>query len=300
MVVVTKMMLFLLCIIAVLPFGRLSDTDSAVRIPSRIPSCHVDDIPGVNFRCPSDDSGYVAHGKHCQNVSLQTQSYIIMCSRGKWISVPTAHTRSKRSTVVARIGTAIGIANYGLTVGSGFGPIGAAIGGVVGAASGIVCALFCFGSNKESPSSPNLPPSINWHKPNESTYYVFDGNTFAVVGWSSPTANDKEDGTISVTQISGRPSRSKFFRGEHIITYRATDSKGLAAFDHYTFNVIVIVCSNKLSHPTNGRVSCNNQERIAGTTCTYSCDKGYLLDGDVTRTCILNGKFTGQTPRCES
>ena len=56
-------------------------------------------------------------------------------------------------------------------------------------------------------------------------------------------------------------------------------------------------CGN-LTDPVNGQV-----DHIAGTTfgqtATYSCDTGYNLVGDSTRTCQAAGEWSGSAPTCQ-
>ncbi|XP_033740050.1 uncharacterized protein LOC117327254 [Pecten maximus] len=283
------MLLILLCLAGVLPLCRSLDTESERGTPL-LSSCQVDAIPGVKFRCPSVDSGYVPHGKHChvKDMSSQTQSYIAMCSRGSWINVSKALRRRKRQLTGV-------FAVTGVTIGAVLGPVGAVVGGIIGGIAGFLCDLFCKGSS----TPPNTTPSISWNKPKTSQYYANPGDTFAVVRWNSPTASDKEDGKISPKRIYGQPSNSKFTRGQHTITYQATDSRGLTAFSHYTFTVVVRMCKDALPDPSNGHVKCDNHERIAGTTCNYHCSKGYQINGNGQRKCQTNGKFSGQAPSCK-
>ena len=53
-----------------------------------------------------------------------------------------------------------------------------------------------------------------------------------------------------------------------------------------------------LSNPLNGQVS-----HTSGTTfrqtATYSCNTGYNLVGDSTRTCQATGEWSGSEPTCE-
>ncbi len=36
-----------------------------------------------------------------------------------------------------------------------------------------------------------------------------------------------------------------------------------------------------------------------GSTATYSCNKGYVLFGEQTRTCQYSGQWSGEEPYCE-
>ena len=55
-----------------------------------------------------------------------------------------------------------------------------------------------------------------------------------------------------------------------------------------------ILCE-ELQNPTNGQVSMTGQS--IGSIATYTCDSGYELIGDDTRTCE-DGVWTGQEPTC--
>ena len=53
----------------------------------------------------------------------------------------------------------------------------------------------------------------------------------------------------------------------------------------------------QLSAPFNGSLQpCSN---LPGHTCTFSCDKGYVLVGSATRTCTDNGTWTGAETQCD-
>ena len=56
-------------------------------------------------------------------------------------------------------------------------------------------------------------------------------------------------------------------------------------------------CGN-LTNPTNGQVS-TTAGTTEGQTATYSCNTGYNLVGDGTRTCGANGNWSGSEPTCE-
>ncbi|OWF49853.1 uncharacterized protein LOC110451156 [Mizuhopecten yessoensis] len=294
------MMLFTLAFFAVLlPYGKSTDTSYRKTRESNASACHVDDIPVVVFQCPVLDSGHVLHGEHCQvtDVTGQRQSYIVKCVHGSWINdqAGIAPKRSKRQW------TAVG-GSTGAVIGTvAVGPIGAAVGLIIGGVAGIFCDLFCpklFSPPPNTPS-PNTPPTIQWDKPTTSEYYANPGNTFAVVKWYSPTASDKQDGNISPKQTSGLSSNSEFPRGKHTIIYKAEDSSGMKAFSQYTFRVIVRVCKSVLPNPANGHISCEHPERIAGTVCNYNCVDGYRLSGYSSRICQTDGTFSGQAPTCQ-
>ena len=59
----------------------------------------------------------------------------------------------------------------------------------------------------------------------------------------------------------------------------------------------VVDCGN-LTNPANGQVV-----HTAGTTfgqnATYSCNTGYNLAGDSTRTCQATGVWSGSAPTCQ-
>ena len=51
-------------------------------------------------------------------------------------------------------------------------------------------------------------------------------------------------------------------------------------------------------HYTNGQVS-NTAGTTFGQTATYSCNTGYNLIGDNTRTCQATGVWSGSAPTCQ-
>ena len=60
---------------------------------------------------------------------------------------------------------------------------------------------------------------------------------------------------------------------------------------------IIVQCST-LSDPSNGRVS--QQGNNPGDRASYTCNSGYELVGQSTRTCQNNGQWSGDAPTCQS
>ena len=52
-----------------------------------------------------------------------------------------------------------------------------------------------------------------------------------------------------------------------------------------------------LPNPANGQV--NTTGTTFGQTATYSCNTGYNLVGDSTRTCQATGVWSGSAPTCQ-
>ena len=59
----------------------------------------------------------------------------------------------------------------------------------------------------------------------------------------------------------------------------------------------VVDCGN-LTNPANGQVS-HTAGTTFGQTAIYSCNTGYNLVGDSTRTCQATGEWSGSVPTCE-
>ena len=61
-------------------------------------------------------------------------------------------------------------------------------------------------------------------------------------------------------------------------------------------NCDIPISCGPLSNPANGAVSYSTT--TYGSTATYSCDTGYTLVGDATRTCQADGTWSGSEPVC--
>ncbi len=79
----------------------------------------------------------------------------------------------------------------------------------------------------------------------------------------------------------------------------------------FTINVLSVILCPEVMAPVNGTLVISTpsptQPLGVGTTATYSCDPGYVLVGDLTRTCEDSGTGTVGTwsgsevdPICES
>lgn len=68
-------------------------------------------------------------------------------------------------------------------------------------------------------------------------------------------------------------------------------------FDNPPPTCVPSPCSPALTAPQRGRVS--RTTGVTGDVATYSCDGGFALIGDVMRTCLPAGTWSGSTPRCE-
>ena len=60
---------------------------------------------------------------------------------------------------------------------------------------------------------------------------------------------------------------------------------------------LAVVNCGTLSNPANGQVSHTGGTTL-GQTATYSCNTGYSLVGDSTRTCQSTGVWSGSVPTC--
>ena len=59
-----------------------------------------------------------------------------------------------------------------------------------------------------------------------------------------------------------------------------------------------VVDCGTLTNPANGQVN-HTAGTTFGQTATYSCNTGYNLVGDNTRTCQATGEWSGSEPTCE-
>ena len=67
---------------------------------------------------------------------------------------------------------------------------------------------------------------------------------------------------------------------------------------HDVVLLLTVVNCGILANPANGQVT-HTGGTTFGQTATYSCNTGYNLVGDNTRTCQATGVWSGNTPTCQ-
>ena len=67
---------------------------------------------------------------------------------------------------------------------------------------------------------------------------------------------------------------------------------------HVIFIILIVVDCGNLTDPANGQVDLTSGTTF-GQTATYSCNTGYNLVGDSTRTCQATGVWSGSAPTCQ-
>ncbi|XP_060606330.1 sushi, von Willebrand factor type A, EGF and pentraxin domain-containing protein 1-like isoform X2 [Ruditapes philippinarum] len=127
------------------------------------------------------------------------------------------------------------------------------------------------------------------------------GDTSAVVTWEVPSASDNQDATSpSVIQTAGSilPGTRVESGVVYTVKYVAFDSAGNPS-EECSFNVQVKTtkCSS-ISAPHYGYYQCD-KGFIYGSQCSYSCYKGYLLQGATLATCDQNGVWSSSAPTCK-
>ncbi|XP_070200226.1 uncharacterized protein [Littorina saxatilis] len=250
-------------------------------------TCAFSDVPDSTeageFRCEDveESPGYCPHDTFYKEGSLCFHSldqYLVFeCRAGKWTqtdSLLPAHRQKRFWWFVAAV---VGV---------------------------VACAFFCGGGNNKGSSSsgppPNRPPSI--FCPSSPTVTAPAGKTEAIATWSKPTASDPDGGQPQIHQRSGPGSGSSFKQGKTYITYEAKDAGGLTDTCYFYVTVKVTTCS-VLRTPRYGlRPSCSGavQDNIYGSTCTFSCEDGYVLQGQRSLACTQSGSWSHADPQCKA
>ena len=63
-----------------------------------------------------------------------------------------------------------------------------------------------------------------------------------------------------------------------------------------TVQVLIVDFCASLSAPENGNVDAS--VRTVGSVATYSCDNGFLINGEPQRNCQMDGMWSGEAPTC--
>ncbi|XP_048245187.1 sushi, von Willebrand factor type A, EGF and pentraxin domain-containing protein 1-like [Haliotis rufescens] len=122
--------------------------------------------------------------------------------------------------------------------------------------------------------------------------YANEGRKTASVKWTTPAAHDGQG------KNCGRCvwTWDVFDIGLTTFVYRATDDSGLSSFCYITFEVKVHTCSVPVVAHAD-RV-CNSTDFIFGTTCQFTCNSGYDINGASQLKCEEGGAWCHQAPRC--
>ncbi|XP_072033875.1 sushi, von Willebrand factor type A, EGF and pentraxin domain-containing protein 1-like [Amphiura filiformis] len=120
--------------------------------------------------------------------------------------------------------------------------------------------------------------------------------------WDVPQVSDNSGENIRLTQTSGPSRGSMLDEGTNMITYEASDLAGNTASCSFTVTIIVHRC-NRLTPRSNQYISCSNQVDgfVYGSTCSFLCTSGYVLDDSPSITCEHGGTmydWNGQQPTC--
>ncbi|XP_053380160.1 sushi, von Willebrand factor type A, EGF and pentraxin domain-containing protein 1-like [Mercenaria mercenaria] len=233
-------------------------------------SCHLDEIEFFRpFNCSAVEGDTVKHQGSCiiedfgNDSSVSGRFKVLTCKHGRWsgtpISVDNLQHRHKRFVFPVAV---------------------------------TLCALFCGGGGGGGTKTvTKYLPSFHGHcRPADisENYNVAAGDTSVVVGWTTPSATDRDGKTPRVTQIGGIVNGGRFEGAisgtTYKITYKATDSDGLKAYCYFSFTVTILTCKT-LPWPANGERRCDNNNNILGTSCHYACAPGYHLTGRSTVTC---------------
>ncbi|XP_048245051.1 sushi, von Willebrand factor type A, EGF and pentraxin domain-containing protein 1-like isoform X2 [Haliotis rufescens] len=169
----------------------------------------------------------------------------------------------------------------------------------------IMCQFFCnsMGSNPEASEHAGsgiyqLPAIVCPSVP--SPIVAPPGRNLAVVKWQLPQANSADGTFLLPVPVSGsQASGSAFSEGRHTITYAVMDSTGFKDTCTFSFDVTVIRCGMP-AWPRNGNRSCGHGDVIYGSTCSYTCDPGYTMEGKPRITCLYDGSFDFQPPTCRA
>ncbi|XP_064386134.1 mucin-2-like isoform X4 [Halichondria panicea] len=138
---------------------------------------------------------------------------------------------------------------------------------------------------------------------------VWSGSPLVCAGSACPDLTDLQNGVISYNTVSANSYR----RVTTVATYSCdtgfeltgtsmrTCNAGVWDGSEPTCTTTLATCSD-LTAPTNGMIAYDMESmnaRPLNTVATYTCITGYMVTGDMTRTCEGGGVWSGTDPTCE-
>ncbi|XP_077993538.1 uncharacterized protein LOC144447400 [Glandiceps talaboti] len=133
------------------------------------------------------------------------------------------------------------------------------------------------------------PPDFGSSCPVDVTVTAPSGLLSAVVTWTSPVATDNSG--QQVTMASSMESPVELDKGQHMVTFTATDSSGNSQTCNFDVTVQVLYCP-QLPVPLNGYLNYPPCDMYYGILCPVLCIEGYELSGTADRRCEVDS--TGQ------
>ncbi|XP_015761109.1 PREDICTED: sushi, von Willebrand factor type A, EGF and pentraxin domain-containing protein 1-like isoform X1 [Acropora digitifera] len=132
-------------------------------------------------------------------------------------------------------------------------------------------------------------PSFGVTCPSDIKRFAERGKTFTAVTWPAVVANDNSGAVPTLTK-SG--VKNIFYRGRHLVSYKATDEAGNYKTCKFFVTVEVLKCQILLP-PLHGFIH-GNCDNSFGSTCSMRCNDGYNLIGAENVTCeAASGHITG-------
>jgi len=74
-----------------------------------------------------------------------------------------------------------------------------------------------------------------------------------------------------------------------------------AVYDIFSFCKYLVIACPPLTAPDNGGIDCSlgdDGHPSLGDTCTFTCDDDYFLSGSESRSCQVDGRWSGTVPMC--
>ncbi|XP_059150274.1 E-selectin-like [Physella acuta] len=124
-----------------------------------------------------------------------------------------------------------------------------------------------------------------------------------IVRWKPANATDPEDGPLRVRQTTGPQSGTALTENTYVVSYEAKDNAGYAVYCNITFRVQVLKCPTSsvntcsIYYIPNGNTSCTSHN-LYGSTCSYRCYGNYQISGSDATTCLYDGTWSEEKPRC--